>query len=72
MVSKVKEKLRQLKGMPELRKKLLDMVVWFGKLTIIEPFFPSKYDRDGVAKWAERYNEFFEAIKYHPAEAESE
>lgn len=72
MISKVKEKLRQLKGMPELRKKLLDMVVWFGKLTIIEPFFPSKYDRDGVAKWAERYNEFFEAIKYHPAEAESE
>ena len=72
MVSKVKEKLRQLKGMPELRKKLLDMVVWFGKLTIIEPFFPSKYDRDGVAKWAERYNEFFESIKYHPAETESE
>lgn len=67
-VAKVKEKLRLLKGMPQLRKKLLDMVVWFGKLAMIEPFFPQKYERDSVAKWAERYNEFFESIKYHPAD----
>lgn len=64
MISEVKEKLHRFKGMPTLRKKLLDLVVWFGKLTVIEPTLPSEYERGAVAKWAERYNDFFESIKY--------
>lgn len=69
-VSDIKEKLRLLKGMPVLRKKLLDMVVWFGKLTVIEPFLPNEYERESVKKWVERYNEFFSSIKYRPDEAQ--
>lgn len=66
LIPEVKEKLRLLNGMPALRKKLLELVVWFGKLTVIEPSLPSEYERNAVQKWAERYNEFFESIKYRP------
>ena len=63
IVSTVKNKLKLLNEMPELRNKGLKIVGWFGRVKLVEPLFPTKYDRDDVEKWAEHYNEFFESIK---------
>ena len=63
IVSTIKNKLKLLNEMPELRNKGLKMVGWFGREKLVEPLFPAKYDREDVEKWAEHYNEFFESIK---------
>ncbi len=60
----IKDKVKLLIDFPELRNKILNVAVWFGKWALTEPQLPQKYDRAAVAKWAERYNEFFESIKY--------
>ncbi|MCI5947966.1 MAG: hypothetical protein MRZ22_03385, partial [Oscillospiraceae bacterium] len=49
---------------PDSRNKLLNMTVWFGKWALVEPSFPTKYDRAAVSRWEQKYNEFFENIKY--------
>ncbi len=64
IVSSIKNKLKLLNGMPELRNKGLKAVAWFGREKLVEPLFPTKYDRESVEKWAGHYNEFFESIKY--------
>ncbi len=63
-VSAIREKLKLLNDHPDSRNKLLNMTVWFGKWALVEPSFPTKYDRAAVSKWAQKYNEFFENIKY--------
>lgn len=63
IVSTIKNKLKLLNGMPELRNKGLKIVTWFGREKLVAPLFPTKYDREDVKKWAEHYNEFFESIK---------
>lgn len=63
-VSAIREKLKLLNDHPQSRNKLLNMTVWFGKWAMVEPSFPTKYDRAAVSKWAQKYDEFFENIKY--------
>lgn len=63
IVSTLKNKFKLLNEMPELRNKGLKVVGWLGREKLVEPLFPTKYDRESVAKWAEHYNEFFESIK---------
>ena len=74
IVSALRNKLKLLNGMPELRNKALRFITWFGREKLIEPSLPAEYDREAVAKWAEHYNEFFESIKTDkiPGEAEDE
>lgn len=62
-VSAIREKLKKLNGYPESRAKLVKLLKWYGRWMIIEPQFPAKYSRADVAKWAEKYDEFFESIK---------
>ena len=74
IVSTLRNKLKLLNGMPELRNKALRFVTWFGREKLVEPLLPAEYDREAVAKWAEHYNEFFESIKTDkiPGETEDE
>lgn len=64
-INAIREKLKIFADFPELKSLLLDMARWFGKWAVIEPFFPQKYEREAVEKWAVRYNEFFDGIKYN-------
>lgn len=70
------EKLRMLGEFPEFRAKLRNLIVWLGRMAVLEPTFPNKYTPEDAAKWAERYNEFFDSIRYRapeeapPADAE--
>ena len=58
------KKAKSLNNVPDLRDKLLSELGWQGKFTLLEPFFPNKYDREDIEKWAERYNDFFESIRF--------
>ena len=60
----IRKKARALDNVPELKEKLLDELGWQGKFTLIEPFFPNKYERDDVERWVDRYNDFFESIRF--------
>lgn len=62
-VSAVKDKLKLLGDFPESRDKLLNALLWFGRWKLIEPSFPTKYNRAEIIKWAKRYDEFFDDIK---------
>ena len=59
----LKEKIKTLGDLPVFRDQLLDLLGWLGKLTLIEPFLPGKYEADDVRKWSERYNKFFDSIR---------
>lgn len=59
----LKEKVKLFKNDPILKEKTSLLAVWLGKLTLTEPFLPSKYDRKDVEKWVLRYNEFFDGMK---------
>lgn len=63
IVSTVHNKLKLLNEMPELRNKALKFIKWYGREKLIEPQFPTKYDRESVIKWSEHYDGFFESIK---------
>lgn len=64
LIPLVKSKIKVLDDMPEFKNKLKNLVAWQGRFTLIEPFFPNKYSVDDAEKWAQRYNEFFDSIKY--------
>ena len=70
-IAALKEKLRLFSEFPTLKSLALDIARWFGRLAVIEPFLPDEYERDTVEKWAQRYNEFFESIKYTDPEPEN-
>lgn len=59
----VKDKIRVLNGNPEFKAKMLAIVVWLGRFSVVEPAFPNRYNRDEVRKWATKYNEFFDSIR---------
>lgn len=59
----IKDKIKLLNDMPEFRSQLLNLLGWLGKFTVLEPSFPSKYTREDIEKWHERYNKFFQSIK---------
>lgn len=62
----LKEKSKVLEDMPETRAKLKNALLWLGKFTMTESALPNRYNREDVAKWAEKYNEFFDSIRYTP------
>lgn len=62
-VSVMREKLKLLRSNAPFKELLVDLAVWLGRLTLIIPSLPQKYDRDDVAHWATKYNEFFESIR---------
>lgn len=63
LIQFIGDKIKALGEVPELRSKLLDMVGWLRKFTVIEPLLPNKYSREDAEKWAEKYNEVFETIR---------
>lgn len=63
IIQLVKEKIRVLNGDPEFRTKMLGLVVWLGRFSVVEPAFPNKYNREDVRKWAAKYNDFFDSIR---------
>lgn len=60
----LKDRVKLLNDFPESKKKLLNMLLWFGKVAVTEPFFPQKYDRKDVMKWNEKLNEAFCEIAF--------
>lgn len=64
LLSMLKGKIQLLNSMPEFRAKLASILGWIGKFTIMEPTFPNKYSPEDVSKWAEKYNSFFNSIRY--------
>ncbi|MCR5523599.1 MAG: NAD(P)/FAD-dependent oxidoreductase [Clostridia bacterium] len=61
-------KLKILNSMPELRAKLVNMLGWIGRYTIIVSQFPDRYDADALSKWEEKYNSFFDSIRRSDSE----
>ncbi len=57
----LKDKVKTFSGSP-FKNKLLELLVWSGKLTLTEALMPLEYNRAEVARWAEKYNEFFASI----------
>lgn len=62
-VSFIKEKIKLVRENTILKEKFSAFAKWLGRLTVIEASFPTKYNRKDIAKWAERYNEFFKSIE---------
>ena len=69
LVALANDKLRMLGEFPAFRAKLRNLIVWLGRFAVLEPSFPNKYTPEDAARWAERYNEFFDSILYRPQEA---
>ncbi len=59
----LKQKTKVLGTLPEFKSQLLMLLGWVGKLALLEPFFPNEYTPEDAAKWAERYNNFFESVR---------
>ena len=72
IVSVLRTKLKLLNGMPELRNKVLKFITWYGRVKLLEPMLPAKYDREAVERWTERYNDFFESIRTDKLPGETE
>lgn len=63
IIQLVKEKIRVLNGNPEFKAKMLGIVVWLGRFSVVEPYLPNRYNREDARKWATKYNEFFDSIR---------
>lgn len=63
IIQLIKVKIKVLNDNPEFKTKMLGIVVWLGRFSVIEPFLPNKYNREDVKKWATKYNEFFDSIR---------
>ncbi len=59
----LKEKIRMVRENTVLKEKISNLALWIGKLVVTETYFPNKYDRKDIEKWAEKYNEFFDSIR---------
>ncbi|MBR2731470.1 MAG: tryptophan 7-halogenase [Clostridia bacterium] len=68
LIALANDKLRMLGEFPAFRTKLRNLIVWLGRFAVLEPSFPNKYTPEDAAKWTERYNEFFDSIRYRPQE----
>lgn len=64
-MTKIKDKIVRFLDNKELRKKVLGMTVWMAKLLPILSAMPDEYRREDVAKWAARYDNFFDSIRYN-------
>lgn len=62
-VALVKEKIKLIRENTILKEKFSAFLKWIGRLTVTEAAFPNKYNRKDVAKWAQKYNEFFTSIQ---------
>lgn len=58
-LSSLLDRAKKAKSNPALIKKLSGIAVNLVKLKSLQSSFPSKYNRQSVEKWAEKYNEFF-------------
>lgn len=59
----LKEKIKMVRENTVLKEKISNLALWIGKLVVTETYFPNKYDRKDIEKWAEKYNEFFDSIR---------
>lgn len=59
----LKEKIKLIRENTVLKQKFTDLALWIGKLTVTETYFPNKYDRKDVEKWAQKYEELFDSIR---------
>lgn len=62
-LSLIKDKVKLIRENSLLKETLSDFIKWIGRLTVVETYFPNKYNRKDIAKWADKYNGFFEDIK---------
>lgn len=63
IIQLIKDKIRVLNGNPEFRAKLLGIIVWLGRFSVLEPAFPNRYNREDVIRWKNKYNDFFDSIR---------
>ena len=59
----LKEKIKLIRENTVLKQKFTDLALWIGKLAVTETYFPNKYDRKEVEKWAQKYEELFDSIR---------
>ncbi len=62
-LASLKEKAKAVKDEPMLREILGNLLVWLTKYAVLQASFPTKYDKDDVLEWNEKYNKFFSSIK---------
>ncbi len=60
----IKEKVRLVRDEPRLKELFGNIAVWMGKYAVLQAFFPNKYDEKEIDEWVERYNKFFDSIRY--------
>ncbi len=63
-LNKVKDKLKIVRDEPRLKELFGSLAIWMGKYIILQTQFPNKYDNKEIEEWVEKYNRFFDSIRY--------
>lgn len=63
-IAVIKDKMLRFFDNKDLQKKVLAVPLWIARLLPILNSMPEKYDREDVKKWADRYDNFYDSIRY--------
>ncbi len=63
-INTLKEKIKTVRDEPRMKELFGSLAVWIGKYAVLQAFFPNKYDNKDIEEWVERYNKFFDSIRY--------
>ncbi len=61
---RLKDKVKAAKDNQTMTDILVNIIKWSGRLKVLQASFPNKYDKKDIGEWNERYNKFFDSIRY--------
>ncbi len=64
-IIKIRDKVKLVKDNPTLTDILANIAKWSGRLKVLQTAFPNKYNKKDVSEWNEKYNRFFDSIRYN-------
>ncbi len=62
---KIKERIKLAKDSPTVKEILANLLKWTGRLTVLQASFPNKYNKKEIGEWNERFNKFYDSIRYN-------
>ncbi len=63
-INTIKDKLKAVIDEPRMKELFGGLAVWFGRIKLLQTQFPNKYNNKDIEEWVERYNKFFDSIRY--------